>query len=168
MTTQQIKNFKNSGEHRELIMQEINTIAQYVISEPNYGVNYSDPSTLDYTNQQIQSRVNSYWQKRYNLANRIVQNPNNIDLWWIISAKLLSGSSAIGSPISFDAEDQPVYTIWDVNNENDGVAGFIKNTWNDLAGVKSNEYPWAGENGTISEPDPNWYTAHYSTLPNRF
>lgn len=42
----------------------------------------------------------------------------------------------------------------------------IKAIWNDLTGVRSNEYPWASENGSIT--DPAYYAAHFAELPNRF
>jgi len=139
-----------------------NLIAQFIISEPNYGLDYENPGTA------IQQRVISYWQKRYSLANRAIQKPLDNDLLTMLMYKVVNGSFNYDSPITFPSTS-PVYVPWDNSVETNGLAGFIKELWNDIAGVRSNEYPWAGENGVIQPPsNPNIYAEHFADLPNRF
>jgi len=147
---------------RQTIRFVANLIAQFIISEPNYGLNYDNPDTP------IQQRIISYWQKRYSLANRAIQKPLDNDLLSMMLYKVINGSSDYDSPVTF-VNDEPVYIPWDNSVETNGLAGFIKEVWNDIAGVRSNEYPWAGENESIQPPsDPNWYADHFADLPNRF
>jgi len=139
-----------------------NQIALFIVSEPNYGLDYNNPTDT------IQQRIISYWQKRYQLANRIVQNPDDANIFRMLMYSVANGTANVASPLT-SVDDAVVYPpLWNVD-ETTSLAGFIKAVWNDLAGVRSNEYPWAGENGNIQEPsDPNWYGTHFAQLPNRF
>lgn len=144
MTTQEKIQLWQNEQFKQDVRYCANIIALFIESEPNYGLTYVDPPS------QIQQRVISYWQKRYNLANRIVQKPEDPDVFKMLMYAISNGNSNNASPVTF-VNNEPVYTLWDVN-EPASIAGFIKAVFNDLAGVRSSEYPWAGENGSIQPP----------------
>lgn len=168
LTTEQKQILWSTPQFKDDLQYCANTIALFILSEPNYGIDYMDPNTWTYAQIKIQERIRNYWQKRFNLANKMAQDPQDANIFRMLFYAVVDGNFEIDSPITFPAST-PVYVSWDALDETNGLAGFIKKIWNDLAGVKSNEYPWAGENDAILEPsDPNWYADHFSNLPLRF
>ena len=158
LTIDQIKLLWQDNQFKDSVKKSANVVAFFILSEPNYGIDEANPSTP------IQVRINSYWQKRYNLANRLIQNPEDPGIFRMLMYSITSGNPANACPVTFNGQT-PVYKLWDAN-EADSLAGFIKNAFNHLAGVRSNEYPWAGENGPIEAPA--YYDTHFAELPNRF